>query len=139
MSLPVAEVLGVVVRFYRCLDDRDYDGLVALMTPDGCWKRQGVVLTGSQAVKAALSRRSSSMRIAHLLTNLSAVPDGPNSMAVTAYMLVVRHDPGPGAGEPSPLTGIENIRTIRARIVAGDGGWLIATMAGDPPSFARPS
>ena len=129
---------GVVARFYRHLDEREVSGLTSLMLPDGVWHRQGQALAGPAAIAAALARRSPSMRIHHLLTNAYAMPAGPDAAEVTAYMLVVRHEPGGPLAGPAPLHGVESIRTVRASLRATAGGWRIASLRGDPPSFAAP-
>lgn len=134
----MAEAVGVVMRFYRHLDDRDSTCLAALMLPDGVWHRQGAVLTGASAIIAALSRRSPTMQIHHLLTNAFAVSSGPDTADVTAYMLVIRHEPAGPFDGPAPLAGIENIRTIRAALRHTAQGWRVASMRGDPPSFVAP-
>ena len=136
--MEVTDAVGVVTRFYRHLDERDVGALTGLMLPDGVWHRQGAVLAGGEAIAAALARRSPTMRIHHLLTNAYAVPAGPDAAAVTAYMLVVRHEPGGPLEGPAPLTGVESIRTVRATLRATAQGWRIAAMRSDPPSFAAP-
>ncbi len=132
----MAEAVGVVVQFYRHLDDRNIGALTGLMLPDGVWHRQGAALSGAEAIAAALARRSPTMHIHHLLTNVFAVPAGSDEAEVTGYMLVVRHEPGGPLEGPAPLDGIENIRTIRATLRMTLEGWRIAHMQGDPPSFA---
>jgi hypothetical protein len=87
--------------------------------------------------KAALAPRSKTRRIAHLLTNLYAVPVDENVADVTGYMLVVQHDTGAAPTGPLPLAGIDNIRTVRARLVATEAGWRVARMASDPVLFDR--
>ena len=134
--MDMAEAVSAVVQFYRHLDDRNVAGLTALMQPDGVWHRQGAALVGEAAIAAALARRSPTMRIHHLLTNTFAVPAGADGASFTAYMLVVRHEPGGPLAGPAPLSGIENIRTIRASLRHTAQGWRIASMQGDPPSFA---
>ena len=120
--MELADAAQVVVRFYRYLDDRDYPALAGLLTSAGEWHRQGKVLHGGEAVIAALSSRSPTMRIHHLLTNVFAVGDGADGAEVTAYMLVVRHEPGGPLEGPAPFAGIENIRTIRASLTATPEG-----------------
>jgi hypothetical protein len=114
--------------FYRHLDDRDSASLAALMLPDGVWHRQGAALTGEAATIAALGRRSPTMRIHHLLTNAFAVPTGPDTAEATAYMLVIRHEPGSPLDSPAPLAGIENIRTIRAALRHTAQDWRVAQL-----------
>jgi hypothetical protein len=123
-----------VIRFFRCLDERDYRGMAALLAPDGVWSRQGQELRGESDLLAAMERRSASLRVHHLLSNLLTETMGEDRANVTAYMLVVRHD---GGAAPAPLEGIASIRTLRARLRRAPTGWLIERLGGDPPSFAR--
>lgn len=128
-----------VIRFFRALDDREYRTLAALLAPDGAWHRQGVELRSEADILAAMDRRSPTMRIHHLLTNVLAEPHGDDEAEVTAYMLVVRHDSQAEPAGPSPLSGIESIRTTRARLRQTPQGWRILRLGGDPVSFAVPA
>lgn len=131
ISLCRNQVLG----FFRDLDDNAYDSLVSRMAPDAVWHRQGKVLTGRGAVLDALSVRSRTMRIHHLICNLFADEVGDGRCAMRGYMLVVRHDAGRPLEGPAPLSGIENIRTTHVELARVDGAWLIARMRNDEPSF----
>jgi len=126
-----------VARFFRALDERDHPTLARLLAPGGVWHRQGEELRSEGEIMAAMADRSPTMRIHHLLTNLHAEPAGEDEVEVTGYMLVVRHDSGTLPDGPSPLQGIENIRTIRARLRRDAAGWCIVTLGGDAPSFIR--
>ena len=134
--MPPLDAAGTVIRFFRALDDRDYGLLAGLLAPDGAWHRQGAVLRNEAEILAAMASRSPTMRIHHLLTNVYAEPSGDVEAEVTAYMLVVRHDAKAEPAGPSPLSGIENIRTTRARLRQTPQGWRIVQLAGDPPSFS---
>jgi ketosteroid isomerase-like protein len=136
MPAPGVDPVQTVTRFFRALDDRDYGTLAALLADDGEWHRQGAVLRNEADILAAMEKRSSTMRIHHLLSNLFAEPRGDNEAEVTGYMLVVRHDAKVEPTGPSPLSGIENIRTTRAHLRQTSEGWRIVRLAGDPPSFA---
>jgi hypothetical protein len=125
-----------VIRFFRALDDREYKMLAHLLAPDGEWHRQGAVLRNEDDIIAAMAARSPTMRIHHLFTNVFAVPKGADEAEVTAYMLVVRHDSNDDPTGPSPLSGIENIRTMRGLLRQTPNGWRIVRMTGDTPSFA---
>jgi len=124
-----------VIRFFRALDDREYGTLAALLATDGVWHRQGKALHNEGEILAAMASRSPTMRIHHLLTNVFAEPQGEEA-EVTAYMLVVRHDSKIEPTGPSPLSGIENIRTIRGRLRQTAQGWRIVSLLGETPSFA---
>ena len=125
-----------VVRFFRALDDREYRVLAGLLAQGGVWRRQGAELRSAADIEAAMAKRSPTMRIHHLLTNLYAAPHGDDEADVTGYMLVVRHDSGAAPDGPSPLHGVENIRTTRARLQRTSRGWRILELTGDAPTFA---
>ncbi len=135
MAAYVMDPAQTVIRFFRALDDRDYATLAGLLAPDGEWHRQGAVLRNEADILAAMATRSATMRIHHLLTNVFAEPQSGDGAQVTAYMLVVRHDAKEAPSGASPLTGIENIRTTRARLRSAGEGWRIVHLAGEPPSF----
>ena len=126
-----------VARFFRALDDRDYPTLAALLAEDGVWSRQGAELRNAADIDAAMAKRSPTMRIHHLLTNLYAEMAGEDEAEVTGYMLVVRHDSGQPPTGPSPLEGLESVRTTRARLRRTPAGWRIVHLGGDAPTFAR--
>ncbi|WP_025136746.1 nuclear transport factor 2 family protein [Achromobacter sp. DH1f] len=129
-----------VMAFFRDLDDNRYADLVQRLAPDGVWLRQGQTLAGREATLQALSRRSTTQRIHHLICNLVADgQDEADRCTMRAYMLVVRHDSGAPLTGPAPLTGIENIRTTHIELARRDGQWLITRLANDEPSFAAPA
>lgn len=136
MAAVALDPTQTVIRFFRALDDREYGTLAALLASDGAWHRQGAVLRNEADIMEAVARRSPTMRIHHLLTNVFAEPCGEDEAEVTAYMLVVRHDSKAEPVGPSPLSGIENIRTMRARLQHTPEGWRIRRLAGDAPSFS---
>ena len=125
-----------VMGFFRDLDDNAYDSLAGRMAPDGVGHRQGMVLNGREAVLQALSTRSKTMRIHHLIANLLADVVDEHRCVMRAYMLVVRHDAGRPITGPAPLAGIENIRTTHVDLARRDGRWLISLMRNDEPTFA---
>lgn len=133
-SLDPAQTL---IRFFRALDDRDEATLVRLLAPGGVWHRQGAELRSEADIRAAMAARSPTMRIHHLLTNVFAEAHGADEAEVTAYMLVVRHNSKTPPTGPSPLSGVENIRTMRARMRRTADGWRILRLSGDPASFER--
>ncbi|MGR3455275.1 nuclear transport factor 2 family protein [Pseudooceanicola sp.] len=131
---PLTRAADVLVRFYRHLDDREYDVVADLL--DGEWNRHGKPLITREEVLEALTARSETRRIHHLLTNISAQEVADGTIALTAYQLVVQHDSGAFLDGPAPLEGISTIRTIRARAVETPEGWRIRWLKSDPPSFS---
>lgn len=135
MSATPLDPAQTVIRFFRALDDRDNAALAGLLASDGEWHRQGAVLRNAAEIDAVMATRSATMRIHHLLTNVYAEPHGEEEAEVTAYMLVIRHDSGVEPVGPSPFQGIQNIRTMRARLRQTRQGWRIVRLIGDAPSF----
>ncbi|OWU85623.1 hypothetical protein ATO6_01445 [Oceanicola sp. 22II-s10i] len=131
---PIARAANAMIRFYRHLDDSDYDGMADLL--DGEWHRQGKVIGDRDALMAAMAGRSATRRIHHLLTNVAGVVEADGTVTLTAYMLVVQHDAGTPLDGPAPLTGFTNIRTVRARAGRGADGWQIRWLKSDAASFA---
>lgn len=136
MNDTISRCRNQVMGFFRDLDDNAYDSLVSRMAPDAVWHRQGKVLTGREAVLQALSARSPTMRIHHLISNLFADSVEDSRCVMRGYMLVVRHDAGRVLEGPAPLSGIENIRTTHVELARVAGAWLIVRMRNDDPSFA---
>lgn len=131
---PLTRAADVLTRFFRHLDDSDAEALADLL--DGEWHRQGKVLTTREGVLNALSARSQTRRIHHLITNITGQEVADGTIALTAYMLVVKHDSGEFPDGPSPLEGFDTIRTVRARAAETPDGWRIRWLKSDPPSFA---
>ncbi len=123
------------LRMYRCLDTRDYDGLLATLGEEVVWLRQGQRLEGRAAVREALARRSPTMRIHHLLTNVMARDGDDRRCRLAAYMLVLRHEPGQELAGPAPLAGIESVRGTYADFAWRDGQWRITGLHSDDISF----
>jgi len=131
------DACNTLIRFFRGLDDRDYDTMVRLLADDGVWHRQGKDLRGPAMMRDELAKRSPTMVIHHLLTNVVLLSCTQTEAVVSAYMSVVRHDSGKPASGPAPSTDIENIRTLTARMRATQGGWRIAELGGTEPIFTR--
>ena len=128
--------VATVIRFFRALDDREFALLAPMLAPGGFWNRQGTELRNEAEIMAAMAQRSLTMRTHHLLTNVFAEPHGDDEAEVRAYMLVVRHDSRSEPAGPSPLSGIDSIRTTRARLRLIDQGWRIVRLVNDPPTFS---
>lgn len=125
-----------VMAFFRDLDENRYGDLAQRLAPGGVWLRQGRTLEGREAVLDALSARSTTQRIHHLISNLVADEWDEDRCAMRAYMLVVRHDSGTPLSGPAPLSGVESIRTMHIELTRRHGPWLILRLANDDLSFS---
>jgi hypothetical protein len=126
-----------VYRFFRAIDDREYRLLLSLLAPDMVWRRQGVALHGEREILSALERRSPTLRVHHILTNMVALPCEEGEVDVSGYMLVVLHDSGAEVNGAAPLAGVDSIRMMRARLRRIDQGWRMVRLASDAPTFVK--
>jgi len=131
------DACNTLTRFFRGLDDRDYDMMASLLADDGVWHRQGKDLRGPKMMCDELKKRSPTMVIHHLLTNVVLLSCSQTEAVVSAYMSVVRHDSGKKPTGPAPSTDIENIRTLTARLRPTQDGWRITDLGGSEPTFTR--
>jgi ketosteroid isomerase-like protein len=131
------DACNTLTKFFRGLDDRDYDTMASLLANDGVWHRQGRDLHGPTMMREELAKRSPTMVIHHLLTNVVLLSCTQTEAVVSAYMSVVRHDSGKERCGPAPSTNIENIRTLTARMRATQDGWRITDLGGAEPTFTR--
>lgn len=101
------------------LDERRYEDLASLFTPDGRWLRQGRWFVGRQEILQALALRPQTMRVRHLLANV-LVTDWTEARAeVDAYMTAYRQIDG---GHPE----LFSINKVSSTFCCVDGQWLIA-------------
>ena len=126
--------VDTIMRFFRALDEREFALLAPMLAPDGIWTRQGTDLRAAD-IEPAMADRSRTMRVHHLITNAYAEPGGDGEAEVCGYLLVVRHDSHVEPKGPSPLSGIDSIRTMRARLRQTAAGWRIVRLVNDAPSF----
>lgn len=128
---------NLVMRFFRHLDDRNYEALCGLLAPDSLWWRQGKVLCGPADAHAALLQRSGTLRIAHIMTNLVVDEFSPQRCVMRGYLLVVRHDPGVVVSGPVRLDGLDSVRTMHIRTKFLGDQWLIDEINDDGLLFSR--
>ena len=55
-----------VLAFFHALDTRRYEAAAALMTEDGCWERQGRLLSGREQILDALNGRAPDRATCHV-------------------------------------------------------------------------
>ena len=123
-----------VLAFFHALDTRRYEAAAALMTEDGCWERQGRLLSGREQILDALNGRAPDRATCHVVTNLRlATLDG--SRATVAYFLTAYESrPTEQGGAPRLVA----IRECQDTLVA-TAQVAAAGQAQPPPSAARMS
>ena len=122
-----AEIERTVSSLGRCLDERDFDGLRDLFTPDASVETPGGTATGHDAlVGQARRRHTAAAGIQHVITNLLVDLDGDTAQ-VRANLLVAFADAGPQ--DPAPFLLGEVYRFTFART---PDGWRITGMTSTP-------
>jgi hypothetical protein len=119
-----AELTQRLNRFFHHLDERRYDDMIAMFTPDGRWFRQGQWLADPQAIRRALDARPAAQRTRHVMTNAFIASRDELGVRVEAYMTAYRHD-GPVDGVPR-LPGPFRFNLVTTVFRKVDGDWQIA-------------
>jgi len=106
VAAPVlVELTQQLHRFFHCLDERRYDGVLDLFTDDCRWLRQGRWLEGKAAVRAALKDRPAAFDTRHVISNAFVTDhaqDAQGARAVLeAYMTAYRY-PAASAADAAP-------------------------------------
>jgi hypothetical protein len=125
------EILHLINRLFLFLDERRYADLAALFAPDGCWHRQGRVLRGRDAIVGALSARSATMRICHVITNGLVEVVGEGRAEAGCVMTAYRHDDGRVVDAPPEIAGPTVMARVRAHLLHLPEGWRIERMTMD--------
>ena len=112
--LPLCQQL--LHHFFYCLDESDYDGLLALFEPDGVWHRQGVALRGHEAMREAMQSRSATQRIRHVLSNVLVHSHDNHATEVGGYMVVYRFDNGEPQHGVVTIDAASQVYSVRATI-----------------------
>jgi len=119
------QCLETATRFYWHLDFDRYDDIMALMTADGIWYRQGKELTPGPAMLAVLRERKPSRRVAHILSNLTVTATGPDTATVEGYLTAWAHAAETVLDGPYPLHGPDSISTIALDMQRVAGVWRV--------------
>jgi hypothetical protein len=101
------------------LDNRRYEAVAGMFTPQGRWLRQGRWNEGRAAILEALEARPSTLRVRHVLTNILVTECQGDQARVDAYMTAYRQV----EGQAPELFSINLVDTVFQRL---DGQWLIA-------------
>lgn len=108
--------------FYAALDAGDAEAVSQAFAESGVWHRQGAVLQGPQAVRAALADRPAQRVSAHLVNNLVVTPVSATEATAGYLTLVFRNDGPHAAGAPAELGGAYVISWNDDHLRRGDDG-----------------
>lgn len=122
-----AELSHCLNRFFLHLDRSDYHALLSLTREDFRWHRQGKILEGHVAVRAALSERAVKQRTVHVITNAAIESDQDAQITLGAYMTAYRSGDLDDIKAPATIAGPLRLSRVTTRFTHDDRqGWLIA-------------
>lgn len=124
--------MQVTHQLFYFLDESRYEDLVALFTPGGTLHRQGELLVGSQAIMRAMSKRSTTQRIRHVISNGFIESQSSDQVHLVAYMVAYRFDDGAQHAGPVDISRPLRLSVVRAAMRQTDGGWKIEAMTFTP-------
>jgi hypothetical protein len=118
----------LIHQLFYFLDQADYPKLAALFTPQGTWKRQGELLAGHAQILNALSKRPTTQRIRHVISNTFLFASEPAKASLTAYMTAYRFDDGSHTTGSVTISRPFRLSVVHAKMEATDGGWRVAEL-----------
>jgi hypothetical protein len=118
----------LIHQLFYFLDQADYPKLAALFTPQGTWTRQGELLSGHAQILNALSKRPTTQRIRHVISNTFLSATEPTSATLTAYMTAYRFDNGTHTTGAVTISRPFRLSVVHAKLEAADGSWRVAEL-----------
>lgn len=128
--------ISTVIRFFGALDNNAYEDMMAMMSTDAQWHRQGEILRPGQAMLDALNRRSPTRTVIHVLTNLDARERGEGQIVVTGYSTAFQFDDGQHRSAPLPLDAPSSISAVHVKLKQVSAVWKLA-LSKSRPLFRR--
>jgi hypothetical protein len=125
------EIGEAVNRFFRALDDGDYDSCCSAFSDDGSWHRQGKLLQGVEMIRSALRDRGADFLTRHLITNMVTRTVEEETAEVSFYSTVFAHR-GPTGTEPPPIGAPTVLAVYQASLVRERGNWRIKSLCSTP-------
>ena len=120
--------MQVTHQLFYFLDQFRYQDLAELFLPDGTLLRQGQLLVGRESIVEALSKRSPTQRIRHVISNAFIESQSPGRAHLVAYMVAYQFDNGVLPTGPADISRPFRMSTVRAAMCQTGGAWSIAEM-----------
>ncbi len=132
MSTPQASTLSagtqLIHQLFYFLDEAKYPQLVELFKPQCIWKRQGELLTSHEQILQALSKRPTTQRIRHVISNTFLSASEPTRASLTAYMTAYRFDNGQQTVGAVTISRPFRLSVVHAKLEAVNGQWRVAEL-----------
>ena len=121
--------MQVTHQMFNFLDESKYEQLVALFVPNGTLFRQGELLVGHEQILLAMSKRSTTQRIRHVISNAFIESQAENVVRLVAYMTVYRFDDGVLHKGPIEISRPFRVSVVRAAMRQTGSEWKIVEMS----------
>ena len=120
--------MQVTHQMFNFLDESKYEQLVALFAPNGTLFRQGELLVGHDQILLAMSKRSTTQRIRHVISNAFIESQLQDVTRLVAYMTVYRFDDGVLHKGPAEISRPFRMSVVRAAMRQTGSSWKIVEM-----------
>ena len=121
-----AECTRLINTFSWRVDAFDYDGVVALFTPDCTFSRADKVFRGIDGLRVSLNARPRDRTTRHICSNIVIDVADHDRAAGKAYALVFGHRGALKEGDEAPLGVPVSLILYEATFVRNAQGWRIA-------------
>lgn len=121
--------LQVTHQMFYFLDESKYEQLVDLFSPNGTLYRQGELLVGHEQILLAMSKRSTTQRIRHVISNAFIESQSQDVTRLVAYMTAYRFDDGTQHRGPLVISRPFRLSVVRAAMRQTGSDWKIVEMS----------
>lgn len=125
-----AECLRLTTAFAVHLDNRRYDEVVDLFTPDALYNPRGTPYRGRAEIMGYLNGRPATRRSRHVIANQLVRVVDERTAEGSCVLLYFVQEGAPADDVPAPLDGIELIGDYHDRFVLTEAGWRISRRIG---------
>lgn len=133
LTLDQSDVLActnVLLKFFRDLDELNYDECLKAFVPDAKWERKGELLSGHADIRATLEARPADLIICHLISNIEI--DAVAESQVRLRYVLIGYDAKVKTDGTRPAGRLGGIRRGDDRMVKTDEGWKFTLKLSHP-------
>ncbi|SFU11293.1 nuclear transport factor 2 family protein [Mesorhizobium sp. YR577] len=126
------EIRKQLYRFFLALDERQFDTMTQIMTPDGLWRRAGIEIRGGGMLLEVMGKRGADRHTRHILSNM--IIDMETAEAATArfYSTAWVYVGAPDEKGVCPIDIPSSIGVYTAKFARTEKGWQMADLRSKP-------